>query len=630
MFELPLETPWIWIWLGAASLIGLLIGWLIGRRGKKQLKRYRVDLQAELDEANEAHSLSEEAARDSGNLAAALQQQVDDSKPMLAEADREISRLRSEVEYTETRITQLEASLRAADEATHDDVTTVSAQLAAANEKGDTLRAALSAATVDSDARIAAAESEAREAVGRAAAVEDALSAAETERDALAQELLDVHGAAQAEALELRSALDAAEAAAVETLDESGHAGAGETIALLGERLAETEAQLEEARAQADATPDGDSAARDHLLSELQARLGALSDVEDRLMAREVELEESRRTHDAFVAAKDAEIRGLNDRIDNLNSSPAPEPTLIPDPATAAELEAIKSELGVMQERALYWEREAAGLRSDLAAESSATPTLEDLPAAATPAGDTTTPTEEQAPLPAPGPVADVDPDAGRLGKRLAEVHDVLADKEARIAYLADRVARLESRATVVGRSPASSPTPDPEPAAAAAVPLIGNDDLTAIWGIGPVIQATLNEAGITTYDQVARLQAADVAHLGDRLGGFLDRIEADDWTGQARRLVEERGGTVPDGPMEPIRLAPPVAPVRHDDLTLIKGIGPYIETTLHDLDITAFAQIASWTSEDVAEVGEALVIFQGRIERERWVEQARGLLADR
>ena len=191
-------------------------------------------------------------------------------------------------------------------------------------------------------------------------------------------------------------------------------------------------------------------------------------------------------------------------------------------------------------------------------------------------------------------------------------------------------MARLESQATVVAHHPAPPPATDPVPAAAATNTSVEADDLTAIWGIGPTIQKKLNEAGITTYDQVAGFQPADIGHLSDRLGTFLDRIEADDWMGQARRFVEQRGGTVPDGPMEPIRLAPPVAPVRHDDLTLIKGIGPYIENTLHDLGITAFAQIAAWTSEEAAEVGEALVIFQGRIERERWVEQARRLLAGR
>jgi len=624
MFELPLETPWIWIWLGAAALVGLLIGWLFGRRGKKRLARDRAGLMAERDEAIEAVQSAEDATGESAALMAGLQQQVDDSRTSLADADLEISRLRSEIDNDGTRIIQLEASLRSAEEGAHDDTESLRTDLAASEAEGETLRAALSAATVDGDARIAAAESEAQEAVGRAAAAEVALSVAEDERDNLAERLVDAHKAAQAEAADLHSALEAAEA--VGAMGASGSSDEIEAIALLEGRLAETESELEAARAQADATPDADAAARDHLLRELQTRVADLSDVEDRLMAREVELEESRRTHDALVVARDAEIRSLNDRIETLDSVPATEPSEAPDPATAAELEATRAELGVMQERALYWESEAAGLRADLAAESSVDTTTDDLPAASAATGSPTPSGDQGAPPPTTPATVDVDPDAGRLGERLAEVNDVLADKEARIAYLADRVARLESRAAIVAHPPASdsaldpavvpdpAPVPDPPPEP---------DDLTAIWGIGPAIQTQLNEAGITSYDQVARLQRAGVVQLGDRLGAFLDRIEADDWPGQARRLVEERGGTVPDTPLEPIRLAPPADPVRPDDLTRIRGIGPFIQKTLGGLGITTFAQIASWTSEDVSNVGEALVIFQGRIEREQWVDQA-------
>jgi len=651
MFELPLETPWIWIWLATAALIGLLLGWLFGRRGKKALGRDRAHLTADRDEAIDALTTAEDATSDSGVLVTELQQQVDDGQTSLADADREISRLRSEVDNDGTRIIQLEASLRAAEEGTHDETESLRTYLAAAEEKGETLRTALSAATVDSDARVAAAESDAQEALGRVAAAESdaqealgrvaaaesdaqeafgrvaaaesALSVAERERDTLAERLVDVHNAAQAEAADLHNALEAAEAAATDAMSGSGDSGDGEEIALLTGRLAEAEAQLETARAQADANSDGDAAARDHLLREFQTRVAELSDIEDRLMARDVELEESRRTHDALVAARDAEIRGLHERIESLDSVLATGPLEVPDPATAAELEATRAELAVMQERALYWESESAGLRADLAARSSIDGGDGDLTEAPTPTSDTAAESDMEGLASSAQFVVDVDPDAGRLGERLAEVHDVLADKEARIAYLADRVARLESRATVVAHPPTPDPVPDPVPD-----PPAQPDDLTAIWGIGPAIQAQLNQAGITTYDQVTRLQPGDIAQLGDRLGTFLDRIDADDWMGQARGFVEERGGTIPDTPMEPIRLAPPAEPVLPDDLTRIRGIGPFIHETLAGLGITTFAQVASWTAEDVSEVGEALVIFQGRIERERWVDQARELLS--
>jgi predicted flap endonuclease-1-like 5' DNA nuclease len=61
------------------------------------------------------------------------------------------------------------------------------------------------------------------------------------------------------------------------------------------------------------------------------------------------------------------------------------------------------------------------------------------------------------------------------------------------------------------------------------------------------------------------------------------------------------------------------------DDLRLIHGIGPRLETTLHSLGIYHFDQIAAWTPANVAWVDQYLR-FRGRIVRERWVEQARAI----
>jgi NADH-quinone oxidoreductase subunit E len=67
----------------------------------------------------------------------------------------------------------------------------------------------------------------------------------------------------------------------------------------------------------------------------------------------------------------------------------------------------------------------------------------------------------------------------------------------------------------------------------------------------------------------------------------------------------------------------------RVDDLQKISGIGPKLERTLHDLGIFSFEQIAGWTEENKAWVN-AYLAFRGRIDRERWVEQARALQAVR
>jgi NADH-quinone oxidoreductase subunit E len=62
------------------------------------------------------------------------------------------------------------------------------------------------------------------------------------------------------------------------------------------------------------------------------------------------------------------------------------------------------------------------------------------------------------------------------------------------------------------------------------------------------------------------------------------------------------------------------------DDLKLIKGVGPVLETLLHRLGYYHFDQIAAWTPAEVAWVDENLDEFKGRVEREGWVEQARYL----
>ncbi|MFT5449753.1 MAG: putative flap endonuclease-1-like 5' DNA nuclease [Gammaproteobacteria bacterium] len=59
-----------------------------------------------------------------------------------------------------------------------------------------------------------------------------------------------------------------------------------------------------------------------------------------------------------------------------------------------------------------------------------------------------------------------------------------------------------------------------------------------------------------------------------------------------------------------------------------IKGIGPKLEQTLHEMGVTDFAQIAAWTDNEVREVN-AKLRFQGRIERDEWLAQARAFIAE-
>ena len=62
------------------------------------------------------------------------------------------------------------------------------------------------------------------------------------------------------------------------------------------------------------------------------------------------------------------------------------------------------------------------------------------------------------------------------------------------------------------------------------------------------------------------------------------------------------------------------------DDLTRIKGIGRKMQERLNALGITSLRQLANLTPEEIARV-DAAIEFPGRVERERWVEQAKALL---
>lgn len=67
--------------------------------------------------------------------------------------------------------------------------------------------------------------------------------------------------------------------------------------------------------------------------------------------------------------------------------------------------------------------------------------------------------------------------------------------------------------------------------------------------------------------------------------------------------------------------------PVQGDDLSRIKGLGPKLVTRLRELGVTTYAQIATWDDADIARIDAQLGRFEGRIERDDWVTQAKLLM---
>jgi len=118
--------------------------------------------------------------------------------------------------------------------------------------------------------------------------------------------------------------------------------------------------------------------------------------------------------------------------------------------------------------------------------------------------------------------------------------------------------------------------------------------------------------------------EAERIAHAKRRIDAKLAQLPAG--SSARKRLMAERAAldqAAEQPATEPTLFTPPAAPP--DDLERIRGIGPVLRKRLNKLGITTFAQLAAFTDDDVKRLDDALD-FRGRVVRENWVEQAKGL----
>jgi predicted flap endonuclease-1-like 5' DNA nuclease len=163
-------------------------------------------------------------------------------------------------------------------------------------------------------------------------------------------------------------------------------------------------------------------------------------------------------------------------------------------------------------------------------------------------------------------------------------------------------------------------------------------DDLKQIDGINDELEKTLKCQGLTRFGQIAALDNVQIARL-NLLLGVGDRIQRENWVGQARTLIG-LGDVAEDGGKRhgAAGAAAGIAGFRSvrseayregqrdgggDDLKRIRGVGALLERKLNAMGYSTYQQVANWTRTDIERVSQELD-FRGRIERESWVEQAR------
>ncbi len=136
-------------------------------------------------------------------------------------------------------------------------------------------------------------------------------------------------------------------------------------------------------------------------------------------------------------------------------------------------------------------------------------------------------------------------------------------------------------------------------------------DDLKRIEGIGPKIENLLNDAGITTWDDLADNQVDRLRAILDSAGNRYQIHDPSSWPEQAvlardgkwtelDKLQEELIGGIRRAPLA--QAAPPVK----EDLKMIEGIGPKIESLLNDAGIFTWRQLADTDVDRLEEILKA------------------------
>jgi predicted flap endonuclease-1-like 5' DNA nuclease len=140
-----------------------------------------------------------------------------------------------------------------------------------------------------------------------------------------------------------------------------------------------------------------------------------------------------------------------------------------------------------------------------------------------------------------------------------------------------------------------------------------------------------LNALDIYTFRQISNFDKDDIAAVTEAIEYFPGRIERDEWIFQAKEVIRIAGKKsellkrIRDGKG---RIYYDRLGIAHkheaNNLTLIDGLGLWVEERLNTLGIYTFEQIGKLSHADIVTVTEVLEIIPGRIEQDNWVGQAR------
>lgn len=168
-----------------------------------------------------------------------------------------------------------------------------------------------------------------------------------------------------------------------------------------------------------------------------------------------------------------------------------------------------------------------------------------------------------------------------------------VATTEARLRLFEERLAAMAEDNARLRQSSAVPPLPPPSGG--------------GFTGHQPVMNPNLGAGGPTPAEPL--VIRADTTAPGARTGahGETEVIVATTPSVQVPLMADDGGS-------------------KRDDLTLIDGVGPFLQGKLNEQGVYRFEQIAAWTAADVATYTELIGYVPGLIDKNDWVGQARAL----
>ena len=149
--------------------------------------------------------------------------------------------------------------------------------------------------------------------------------------------------------------------------------------------------------------------------------------------------------------------------------------------------------------------------------------------------------------------------------------------------------------------------------------------------------RARIEELEGAQLDAANQTQIEPVEHPEELTAGFdasndpdEEYVEDEDPAAEDTSFEDEEDDPDIESPVEDAGDDPGDVPLNaHDDLKMIKGVGPAIEKTLNEMGIVSLQQIANMSEYDIDRIANRLKGFHSRIYREDWMGQARALLDD-